>query len=74
LDEGESKTLATSYFLTARLAARRMVPNESGVIMTVTATHSREGIPLVEATAQRRPPKRHSPEICPPSSRHWASA
>jgi NAD(P)-dependent dehydrogenase (short-subunit alcohol dehydrogenase family) len=41
------KNLATSYFLTARLAARRMVPNRSGVIMTVTATHSREGIPLV---------------------------
>jgi NAD(P)-dependent dehydrogenase (short-subunit alcohol dehydrogenase family) len=40
-------TLVTSYFLTARLAARRMVPRRSGVIMTVTATHSREGIPLV---------------------------
>jgi NAD(P)-dependent dehydrogenase (short-subunit alcohol dehydrogenase family) len=40
-------TLVTSYFLTARLAARRMVPQRSGVIMTVTATHSREGIPLV---------------------------
>jgi NAD(P)-dependent dehydrogenase (short-subunit alcohol dehydrogenase family) len=40
-------TLVTSYFLTARLAARHMVPNTSGVIMTVTATHSREGIPLV---------------------------
>src|SRR6266508_341829 len=37
----------TSYFLTARLAARRMVPNRSGVIMTVTAAHSRKGIPLV---------------------------
>src|SRR5262245_18986204 len=37
----------TSYFLTARLAARRMLANKSGVIMTVTATHSREGIPLV---------------------------
>jgi NAD(P)-dependent dehydrogenase (short-subunit alcohol dehydrogenase family) len=36
-----------SYFLTARLAARRMVPNRSGVIMTVTATHAREGLPLV---------------------------
>ena len=36
-----------SYFLTARLAARRMVPSGSGVIMTVTATHSREGLPLV---------------------------
>ena len=38
---------ATSYFLTARLAARRMVANGSGVIMTVTALHSRTGIPLV---------------------------
>src|SRR5580692_12464736 len=28
---------ATSYFLTARLAARRMIANKSGVIMTVTA-------------------------------------
>jgi NAD(P)-dependent dehydrogenase (short-subunit alcohol dehydrogenase family) len=37
----------TSYFLTARLAARHMIPNESGVIMTVTALHSRTGIPLV---------------------------
>ena len=36
-----------SYFLTARLAARRMLPNGSGVIMTVTALHSRTGIPLV---------------------------
>jgi NAD(P)-dependent dehydrogenase (short-subunit alcohol dehydrogenase family) len=34
-----------SYFLTARLAARRMLPNRSGVIMTVTALHSRIGIP-----------------------------
>jgi NAD(P)-dependent dehydrogenase (short-subunit alcohol dehydrogenase family) len=40
-------SLVTSYFLTARLAARHMVPNGSGVIMTVTATHSRTGIPLV---------------------------
>jgi len=38
---------ATSYFLTARLAARRMVSNKSGVIMTVTALHSRTGIPSV---------------------------
>jgi len=36
-----------SYFLTARLAARRMLANGSGVIMTVTALHSRTGIPLV---------------------------
>ncbi|HEX5620534.1 MAG TPA: SDR family oxidoreductase [Solirubrobacteraceae bacterium] len=38
---------ATSYFLTARAAARRMVPNGAGVIMRVTATHARTGIPLV---------------------------
>jgi NAD(P)-dependent dehydrogenase (short-subunit alcohol dehydrogenase family) len=38
---------AMSYFLTARLAARRMVANRSGVIMTVTALHSGTGIPLV---------------------------
>ena len=36
-----------SYFLTARLAARHMIPNGSGVIMTVTALHSRTGLPLV---------------------------
>jgi NAD(P)-dependent dehydrogenase (short-subunit alcohol dehydrogenase family) len=36
-----------SYFLTARLAARRMLPNGSGVIMRVTATHARSSIPLV---------------------------
>jgi NAD(P)-dependent dehydrogenase (short-subunit alcohol dehydrogenase family) len=35
-----------SYFLTARLAARRMVPNKSGVIMTVTAIPARTGTPL----------------------------
>jgi NAD(P)-dependent dehydrogenase (short-subunit alcohol dehydrogenase family) len=35
-----------SYFLTARLAAQRMVPNQSGVIMTVTAIPSRAGTPL----------------------------
>ena len=40
-------TYTTSYFLTARLAARHMIPNKSGVIMTVTALHSRTGIPLV---------------------------
>jgi NAD(P)-dependent dehydrogenase (short-subunit alcohol dehydrogenase family) len=40
-------TYTTSYFLTARLAARHMVPKKSGVIMTVTALHSRTGIPLV---------------------------
>jgi NAD(P)-dependent dehydrogenase (short-subunit alcohol dehydrogenase family) len=40
------RTYATSYFLTARLAARRMVANKSGVIMTATTQHSRIGIPL----------------------------
>jgi NAD(P)-dependent dehydrogenase (short-subunit alcohol dehydrogenase family) len=40
-------TYTTSYFLTARLAARHMIPRRSGVIMTVTALHSRTGIPLV---------------------------
>ena len=40
-------TYQTSYFLTARLAARHMVRNGTGVIMRVTALHSRAGIPLV---------------------------
>ena len=40
-------TYATSYFLTARLAARHMIPSNAGVIMRVTALHSRTGIPLV---------------------------
>ncbi|MBS1601268.1 MAG: SDR family oxidoreductase [Bacteroidetes bacterium] len=35
----------TSYFLTARLAARRMIPNRSGVIMTVTAPPARISTP-----------------------------
>jgi NAD(P)-dependent dehydrogenase (short-subunit alcohol dehydrogenase family) len=39
-------TYARSYFLTSRLAARRMVAR-SGVIMTVTSTPSRIGIPLM---------------------------
>ena len=38
---------ARSYFLTARLAARRMLANKSGVIMTVTALLGRSGVPLV---------------------------
>ena len=40
-------TYTRSYFLTARLAARRMVATRSGVIMTVTSTPSRTGTPLV---------------------------
>jgi NAD(P)-dependent dehydrogenase (short-subunit alcohol dehydrogenase family) len=39
-------TLVTPYFVTARLAARHMTPNKSGVIMTVTTLHSRTGFPL----------------------------
>ena len=39
-------TYTRTYFLTARLAARHMVSNKSGVIMTVTATLSRAGTPL----------------------------
>jgi NAD(P)-dependent dehydrogenase (short-subunit alcohol dehydrogenase family) len=40
-------TYTRSYFVTARLAARRMVANRSGVIMTVTAVLSRTGTPLI---------------------------
>jgi NAD(P)-dependent dehydrogenase (short-subunit alcohol dehydrogenase family) len=40
-------TYTRSYFLTARLAARRMVVNRSGVIMTITSTPSRTGVPLI---------------------------
>ena len=36
----------TSYFLTARLAARQMIPNKSGVIMTVSALPARMGTRL----------------------------
>ena len=61
-------TYVTSYFLTARLAGRRMVPQGSGVIMTVTASH------WWEATVRRKRPRRRSREICPPSSLPWASA
>jgi len=40
-------TYARSYFLTSRLAARRMVAQGAGVIMTATSTPSRAGIPLM---------------------------
>ena len=43
---GPVKEYATSYFLTARLAARRMMPRKSGVIMTVTALPGRTGTAL----------------------------
>jgi NAD(P)-dependent dehydrogenase (short-subunit alcohol dehydrogenase family) len=38
-------TYTRSYFLTARLAARHMIPRKSGVIMTVTTLQSRTGFP-----------------------------
>jgi NAD(P)-dependent dehydrogenase (short-subunit alcohol dehydrogenase family) len=38
-------TYTRSYFLTARLAARHMIANRSGVIMTVSTLHSRTGLP-----------------------------
>lgn len=44
-------TYTRSNFLTARLAARRMVAKRSGVIMTVTAIIARTGIPLVGGVA-----------------------
>jgi NAD(P)-dependent dehydrogenase (short-subunit alcohol dehydrogenase family) len=40
-------TYTRSYFMTARLAAQRMVAIRSGMIMTVTAIPSRTGVPLV---------------------------
>ena len=40
-------TNITSYFLTARLAARHMILQGSGVIMTATTLHSRTGFPTV---------------------------
>lgn len=40
-------TYTRSNFLTARLAARRMVAQRSGVILTVTPVVSRAGIPLL---------------------------
>jgi NAD(P)-dependent dehydrogenase (short-subunit alcohol dehydrogenase family) len=39
-------TYTRSYFLTARAAARHMIPQKSGVIMTVTALPARIGTPL----------------------------
>jgi NAD(P)-dependent dehydrogenase (short-subunit alcohol dehydrogenase family) len=37
---------ARSWFLTARAAARHMIPGKSGVIMTITALPARRGTPL----------------------------
>ena len=41
------ETYSRTNFLTARLAARRMVAKRSGVILTVTPVVSRAGIPLI---------------------------
>ena len=67
-------TYATSYFLTARLAARRMIANKSGVIMTVTALHSRTGIPLVGGYGPAMAAKEALTRIYPPSSHLTAFA
>ena len=40
------KAYTTSYFLTARAAAKHMIPNRSGVIMTVSALPARIGTSL----------------------------
>jgi NAD(P)-dependent dehydrogenase (short-subunit alcohol dehydrogenase family) len=61
---------ASTYFLTARHAARHMIPRRTGVIMTVSALHSRIGIPLVggygPAQAAKESLTRHlSAELAP---------
>ncbi len=40
-------TYAKAYFITARLAARRMIEQKSGVIMTVSPLPARAGVPLL---------------------------
>jgi NAD(P)-dependent dehydrogenase (short-subunit alcohol dehydrogenase family) len=67
-------TYTRSTFLTARSAARPMVAQGSGVILTVTSTPSRSGTPMIGAGARRWPPSRRSPGICRPSSRRTGSA
>jgi NAD(P)-dependent dehydrogenase (short-subunit alcohol dehydrogenase family) len=58
---------ARSYFLTARLAARRMAANGSGVIMTITAVPSRMGIPLVGGFAPAQAAVEALTRVCPRS-------
>jgi NAD(P)-dependent dehydrogenase (short-subunit alcohol dehydrogenase family) len=63
-------TYTRAYFLTARQAARHMIPNKSGVIMRVTALHSRIGIPLVGGygpamAAMEAPTRDLSAELAP---------
>ena len=44
-------TYTRSYFLTSRLAARHMVRQKSGVILTVTSGPARTGIPMMGGVA-----------------------
>jgi NAD(P)-dependent dehydrogenase (short-subunit alcohol dehydrogenase family) len=44
-------TYLTSHFLTTRAAARRMIPQRSGVILTLTATPARLAAPLTGGMA-----------------------
>jgi NAD(P)-dependent dehydrogenase (short-subunit alcohol dehydrogenase family) len=44
-------TYTRANFLTARAAARRMVPRGSGVILTITASPSRSAVPLMGGMA-----------------------
>lgn len=45
------QTYMTSHFLTTRAAARRMIPQRSGVILTLTATPARLAAPLTGGMA-----------------------
>ena len=67
-------TYTRSYFLTARLAARRMVEKRSGVIMTVTSVPSRTGIPLTGGVGPAMSAVEASLGFYPPSSHLTAFA
>src|SRR5258708_31847619 len=55
-----------SYFPPARLAPRPVVPNKSGVIMTLTALHTRIGIPLAGRYGPTHAPQVFlTPSLCP---------
>jgi NAD(P)-dependent dehydrogenase (short-subunit alcohol dehydrogenase family) len=45
------ETYVRSHFVTARLAARRMISRKSGVILTITSIPARVGTPLVGGMA-----------------------
>lgn len=45
------ETYVTAHFVTARLAARRMIPRRSGVILTISSIPARVGTPLVGGMA-----------------------